>query len=273
MPAPDVLLFDLDDTLFDHRHSSRCGLDAIWREYPYFAAVTPDEFERRHSEILEELHARVLRAELTMDQARVERFGRLFDGVGHTPIEDTVHLAASRYRQVYIESRQPVPGAVSLLAWLRPFVRIAIITNNIVAEQVEKLEACGMTAFVDVLVASEEAGVSKPDPAIFEIALGRLGCSPEEALMIGDSWSADILGARAAGLSCVWFNRLGVPCPDSTLARELRSLEPAEEVGRFLLEGAMSEERGARSEERGARSEERGAGNEERGTRREGGGV
>ena len=77
--------------------------------------------------------------------------------------------------------------------------------------------------------------MSKPDPAIFDLALHLLHCTADESVMVGDSWEMDVMGARAAGLRAVWFNRTGRACPDPVLARELKSLEPVEEVARLLL--------------------------------------
>ena len=80
---------------------------------------------------------------------------------------------------------------------------------------------------IDLLMASEEAGVSKPDPAIFALALGRLGCSADEAVMVGDSWENDIVGAQRAGIRAVWFNPRGEAPPASGVP-VLRALAPVE---------------------------------------------
>ena len=78
---------------------------------------------------------------------------------------------------------------------------------------------------------SEEAGVAKPDPRIFAIALERLGADPAEAVMIGDSWVNDIAGAAAAGVRSIWFNRSDLAPPADPLdIPELRALEPAAPV-------------------------------------------
>ena len=88
---------------------------------------------------------------------------------------------------------------------------IGIVSNNLQREQEDKLRFCGFDSRVDAVVISEGAGVSKPDPAIFRIALTLLGCEPTEAVMIGDAWRTDIAGAIAAGIRPVWFNRTGAP--------------------------------------------------------------
>jgi putative hydrolase of the HAD superfamily len=92
---------------------------------------------------------------------------------------------------------------------------------------------------VDRLVVSEEAGASKPDPRIFEIALARAGCAAEEAVMVGDSWTNDILGARAAGIRAIWFDR---DARDPPLADVpvIRSLQPASDVLRTIFAEATT---------------------------------
>jgi FMN phosphatase YigB (HAD superfamily) len=99
------------------------------------------------------------------------------------------------------------------------------------------MQQCGLTPYVDALVVSEEAGISKPDPAIFAIALARLRAGAGEAVMIGDSWAADVQGARAAGIHAIWFNPDGLPSPDPSLGvTELRVMEPADVAADAILE-------------------------------------
>ncbi len=54
------------------------------------------------------------------------------------------------------------------------------------------------------MVVSGEVGVGKPNPAAFHEVLRRLGAEPNEAVMVGDSWERDVLGARRIGMSTVW---------------------------------------------------------------------
>jgi len=100
-----------------------------------------------------------------------------------------------------------------------------------------------MTELVDVLVISEEAGLRKPDPAIFRLALGRCGASSAEAVMLGDSWGSDVLGARSAGVRAVWLNRAGSFCPGPASCTEIQSLLPTESVLELLLGAAPRPER------------------------------
>ena len=69
----------------------------------------------------------------------------------------------------------------------------------------------GLDSAFDAVVISGEVGATKPDPAIFEVALDRLGMSErrEHVWHVGDSLTSDVAGAVAAGLSSVWVNRSG----------------------------------------------------------------
>jgi HAD superfamily hydrolase (TIGR01549 family) len=231
---PPAVLFDLDDTLFDHHRSARAALAAVHAAFA--GSVSFDDFERHHIRYLEEMHIEVLAGRVPLDEARRERFRRVFAALGLTIDEDTTDAVACAYRDGYMAARRAMEGAAALLAELTPHARIAIVTNNLLDEQQNKLEYCGLAAFVDALVASEDVGVSKPDPAIFQIALDRVGAARDEAVMVGDSWQADIAGAHAAGIRAVWFNpqRLPRPMPEYEVD-EINSLIPASEVAARLL--------------------------------------
>ncbi|WP_417277422.1 HAD family hydrolase [Castellaniella sp.] len=60
---------------------------------------------------------------------------------------------------------------------------------------------------LDAYILSFEVGVAKPDPAIYEAVCAALGCSPCEALFIGDSRRSDDLGPRAFGMPAHWLDR------------------------------------------------------------------
>jgi HAD superfamily hydrolase (TIGR01549 family) len=236
-----AVLFDLDDTLFDHHFGSRAALAAVRACHPAFGAMPFDDLEQAHTGLLDELHAEVMLGRVPLDVARRERFRRLFAVAGVAAADDLVQRAAATYRDRYREVRRAVPGAAALLPLVKARARVGIVSNNLFEEQQDKLRACGLEPWIDTLVVSERAGVSKPDPAIFFLALDRLGCAAHEAVMIGDSWSADIAGARAAGIRAIWFNRHGAaPQALDPPPAELHSLEPAETALDIIFEPAPS---------------------------------
>ena len=230
-----AVLCDLDDTLFDHRHASIAALAEVAGEEPAFGAWTAQELHRRHAAILEELHAEVLDGRRTIDDARIERFTQLLAAAGVEGAGSRAPAVASSYRAAYERAWQPVPGAIELVSAIsRLRIACVIVTNNAVAEQRRKLEGIGLARHVTALVTSEDVGVVKPAGRIFEVALEAAGVGRDEAVMFGDGWQTDIVGARDAGIAPVWFNRLGRPSPDPVVP-ELTSLEPTEAALERLL--------------------------------------
>ena len=233
--AVRAVLCDLDDTLFDHTHASRCAVAELHRAVPGFRCWSADEFTSRHREMLETLHLEVLAGRLSISGARIERFKRLLIAANVAEADRVAPDIARTYRCAYETASQPLPGAGSLLSALKARgIRTAVVTNNLVSEQRSKLAHCRLEADVDALVTSEEVGVQKPDPRIFQAALDRVGVRPAEAVMVGDAWATDIEGARAAGVRPIWLNRFGVTSPDPTV-QEIRRLEPVEDVIEMIV--------------------------------------
>lgn len=230
-----TIFFDLDDTLFDHMGTARAALAATSAGRATLHGVPVEDLYARYSELLEELHPQVMTGRISYLEAREQRFARLLAPYepGASAAEAT-QLAEQHYAH-YQQLRRPVAGALALLQALKPTHKIGIITNNRLAEQQEKLRHLGMSALVDALITSEEVGVLKPDPRIYQVALARLGAQAAQAVMVGDNWQADVVGAQAVGIRPLWLNRTGAVRPLPHVA-ELTSLEPLAEVLRQLTQ-------------------------------------
>lgn len=226
-----AVLFDLDDTLVDHRHASRAALAGVRERFPAFQARELDELVAENQRILDDIHQEVALGRRDVADARIERYRRLFAFVGH---DGRAAAAAELHRRVYTASRRRVEGALELVTLLHARLRIGVVTNNTVAEQEEKLATFGFAPMVHALVTSQEIGVAKPDPRIFLAALERLECEAHEAVMIGDAWREDIVGATDAGIRALWLNRHGLASPDSSLALQIAALHPAEHVAALI---------------------------------------
>jgi len=173
--------------------------------------------------------------ELTLDDARRQRFLEFLKWAGSDVDREQADAAAELYRQTYNDTQRLVPGAHELLESLRPEIRIGIVTNHVRAEQLKKIDRCKLNGLFESLVVSEDVGAPKPDPLMFQTALKELNCGASEAVMIGDSWEADIEGATALGIRSVWLNRYGHECPDPTTATEINSLEPIDRIRQLIL--------------------------------------
>jgi HAD superfamily hydrolase (TIGR01549 family) len=145
-----------------------------------------------------------------------ERFRRALERVGceeeQLP-EAAVHLSRGHMRLVADATTVPA-GHHALLEELRPHYKLGLVSNfDDTATAYDILLRHGLAGYLDTVVVSEALGLRKPHPALIRAGLVGLGLGPEEVLFVGDTFSEDIAGARAAGVAAVWIDgkALGVP--------------------------------------------------------------
>jgi len=204
-----AIFFDADDTLFDYPKAERAALRACLREFrirlePGRAIAS----YRRHNR---DLWQSFERGETDQATLRVERFRRLAAelGIPGLPID---HISAF-YLEALSGQSQLMPGALATVRTLAKKYSLALVTNGIAAVQRRRFAASPITSYFQAVVISEEAGVAKPDPRIFEPALKKIGISAGQVLYVGDSVTSDMAAARNAGMDFCWFNPGRVPVP------------------------------------------------------------
>ncbi len=98
------------------------------------------------------------------------------------------------------------PEAENCLSELSKHYKIGIIANQNLGSE-ERLEKLGLLKYIDLVIASAEEGVAKPDLRMFQIALDRANCKPEKALMVGDRIDNDIVPANKIGMKTIWIKQ------------------------------------------------------------------
>ncbi|MBI3302154.1 MAG: HAD-IA family hydrolase [Deltaproteobacteria bacterium] len=101
------------------------------------------------------------------------------------------------------------PETLEILTALQDRGLLLGIISNFDSRLFGLLEGLGLARFFDPVVISTQAGAAKPETAIFTRALAHHGLRPDDALHIGDSYDADIVGAQSAGLTPVLVDRRG----------------------------------------------------------------
>jgi putative hydrolase of the HAD superfamily len=95
------------------------------------------------------------------------------------------------------------PKNLEMLGILREgLIKTALVSNADVIDT-KYWKSSPLASYFDVTVFSWEAGFMKPDPRIYELALERLGLSPDECLYVGDGGHGELEGAKKAGLPTV----------------------------------------------------------------------
>jgi len=212
MSEPTAWIFDLDDTLFEHRGSVADGILATRKRLGGDIGAADAAAETARWAQLEEHHYhRYLAGELDFEGQRRERARGFVEPFGIVLDDAEASAWFDDYFADYIAAWRLHADALPLLDRIAaiPGSRTGIITNGDPAFQGRKLATVGLIDRFEVVVASGAEGVVKPDPAIFRIACERLGVEPGEAAYVGDRLRTDAIGAAAAGLTGIWIDRLG----------------------------------------------------------------
>ena len=111
---------------------------------------------------------------------------------------------------------EAVPGVEEALSALHPRYRLVLSTNAAASGAAlvrAALRRVGVEEHFEGVFTAGELGARKPEPAFFQAALRELGCGPQEAVMVGDDYEVDVVGAKAVGLRAIWYNPTTCSCP------------------------------------------------------------
>ena len=204
------LFFDFDHTLWDHDRNSHETLVEFYHEYSLVdkGVESPESFTEVYREFNSKLWEAFNRHEIDKEKLREIRFFTVLEEFG---ISD--RSLADRLEHNYLEScsrkKSVMPGAEELLDYLEDKYSLHLITNGFSETQRNKIRASGLGHYFDCVVIADDIKINKPDPRIFYHALELAGAHKDESVYIGDNPTADVQGARSAGLRQVHFNPNG----------------------------------------------------------------
>jgi len=198
------VFFDLDHTLWDFEKNSALTFEHIFLQYGI--PVSLKKFLEAYIPINLEYWKLYREAKITKEALRYQRLKKAFDSVDARVSDKTIHSLSDAYIANMATFNHVFKGTTEILEYLEPKYRLHIITNGFEEVQERKMKNSNIHHFFKVIVNSEMAGVKKPDPKIFDFALSMAKVEPKNALMIGDSLEADILGAKKAGMHALHFD-------------------------------------------------------------------
>lgn len=205
----DLVLFDLDHTLWDYEINSRETLIELFDHYRLAdRGVLLANFLESFARINTELWNLYDRGQLHRDVIRLHRFEKILQEVGVDDYDLSLKLSSD-----YIEHSPKKPnlveGAIDILDYLFPKYPLIIVTNGFDDVQTTKLSSSGISHYFKAVVTSARAGHKKPAREIFDFALDEHGKEPHQAIMIGDNLNTDIAGAINASIDTVHFDLNG----------------------------------------------------------------
>jgi HAD superfamily hydrolase (TIGR01549 family) len=209
-----VIFFDINETLFDPARTFRHAFKQVWEDVS--ARWETDGSRPAADQVWEAYNAkwRGSRAPGFRNESYADMHKRNVYALAAALAQWGLKLPDSALQSFFhkVNEHQEkfpylYPGTAETLSVLSKSYKVAIISNGMQDKQTRRLRAAGQIPPLreDRMFFSAAVGVRKPHPAIFRHALERLGIRPDQAVMVGNSWSKDILGAVSVHMNAVWF--------------------------------------------------------------------
>ena len=198
-------IFDLDQTLLDFHASEQKALGIVLNKN---GLSFSDEIYSAFKENNKSLWLELEKGTITREELFIKRFQNVFkqcDG-------DSTNLDPLTINHEFILTMSVngvlLDGALELVKRIKNEIsgaRIYIASNGATANARGRIASTGLGQYIDDIFISEDIGVTKPDVRFFEICLDRIGERKSSCIMIGDSLTSDMQGAKNAGIDSVWF--------------------------------------------------------------------
>ncbi|MBK6280169.1 MAG: HAD family hydrolase [Gammaproteobacteria bacterium] len=201
-----LITFDLDDTLWDVAPVLARAEQRVEQWMRVHCPRVPERFDRAAlMDLRRRLHRERPDLQHRISELRIEAMRLALLAAGHD--EASARRLAARAFAVFMEGRhdiEPFAGVDTVLDRLARHYVLGALTNG--NADVFRLPLGRHFRFA---FSAEALGASKPAPGHFEAALRAADVTPGRALHVGDHLEHDVLGARRAGMTAVWFNRAG----------------------------------------------------------------
>jgi len=203
------IFFDLDHTLWDFDRNSALAFKEIFENQNIKLDV--DDFLQVYMPINFKYWEQYRNNTVTKEVLRYGRLKDSFDRLKFETQDTTINLIADNYIEYLPNNNYLLEGSLEVLDYLSQYYKLHIITNGFEEVQHKKMQNSAILDYFDTITTSEDAGVKKPHPLIFEKAIKKSGADVSNSVMIGDNLEADIVGAHQFGLHVIHLNFSGQP--------------------------------------------------------------
>lgn len=197
------IYFDLDDTLLDHTKAQTKSLAEVYEKFRFDKYLSLADFDQNYHQINKALWIQYGNHEISKEQLKKRRFKHTLEKCA---IQADWRSVSNFYMHRYQQNWRWIFGAQELIRVLSNRMPIGFLTNGFRNVQKKKYTAFNLDQYSKTFVISEEVGIMKPQPGIFDHATELTGCQAHEILYIGDSLISDVKGGVEYGWNVVWHN-------------------------------------------------------------------
>lgn len=224
-----TVFVDLDDTIWWTAENSKVAMRMLFAEAGLERLCAYGQFYELYMAKNDELWEMYHYGKIGREYLLLERFRYVLEAFGcEGDLQALSDRLNGRYLDILSAQSRLVPGARELLEYLNGRYDVNVLSNGFKSVQWRKLRSAGVDHLVRKIVLSEDCGVTKPLPGIFEYALRECGASAAATVMIGDNYDADIVGAHNAGWRTVFFNLKGTKLGHTVADIEVSNLADIE---------------------------------------------
>ena len=202
-----AIFFDLDDTLINSKKAEYNAICEFKKLYSVFNKIKDETFANIWNKISMEIYEKYHSGKISFEELRIGRMKELFNNYSINISDEEAKEKFNNYQNIYEKNWILFDDAKKVLESLKNKYKIAIISNGDGKWQRKKIEYTGLNKYFSDVVISGEAGYSKPEKEIFNIACKMVNLKPENCIMIGDKFKVDIEGALNVGMQAIWVNR------------------------------------------------------------------
>lgn len=221
-----ILLLDADNTLLDFNKAEANALEQTFITYNF---DFDGEILRSYSAINQKCWEEFEQGLITKKTLLSKRFQLLFDSLGLKADVESVRIT---YQEELSKGAFLLEGAYKLCRDLSVNHDLYIVTNGVASTQHRRIKDSGLDKLVKDIFVSEEVGFKKPERGYFDYVFSHIKeFDKSQALLVGDSLSADIVGGINAGLNTCWYNPLGKSAPkDMAITYTIQNLEELRKI-------------------------------------------
>lgn len=200
-----AILADLDHTFYDYKASHRQALPITLDCLARTGGWSYDSVAKAYTSARKRVHRDL--AGQGASHSRLLYCQKLIEALAGKTDPQLTLKAEQIYWRTFLDTMKLRQGSIEFLRLARRNGNQIVIVTNLTAQiQLQKLIKLQLDPYVDFLVTSEEAGQEKPAPAIFKLALEKVGRQPHEVCYIGDDELADIDGAQKLGIKAYYLH-------------------------------------------------------------------
>jgi putative hydrolase of the HAD superfamily len=221
------IFFDLDHTLWDFEANSNIAFETIFKKHN--VGIDLEKFLNYYTGINQNYWRLYRNEKISKEELRIGRLRDTFNKINYKFDYTLIDNLSIDYIEVLPNNNLLFDGTHEILEYLQPKYKLHIITNGFNEVQYKKLDNSGLSKYFDKIITSEDAGVKKPNPKIFNYSLDLAKANSNESIMIGDNWEADVMGAIDNGIDAIYCNY-----DNNSVGENIKSINQLLELKKYL---------------------------------------